>query len=36
MLNLQAEAQDVDLVIVSDAGGNFDWAVGRPYTSAVL
>ena len=35
MLNLQAEAQDVDLVIVSDAGGNFDWAVGRPYTSVV-
>jgi hypothetical protein len=33
LLALQAGGADLDLVIISDAGGNFDWALDRPYTS---
>jgi len=35
LLAIEAAGREFDLVIVSDAGGNFDWAVDRPYTSLV-
>ena len=33
LLALQAERHDLDLLIISDAGGNFDWALDRSYTN---
>ncbi|HYL77152.1 MAG TPA: patatin-like phospholipase family protein [Bryobacteraceae bacterium] len=33
LLSLQAEEDGVDILIVSDAEGNFDWALNRPYKS---
>jgi len=33
LLALETGGNDLDLMIISDAGGNFDWALDRPYTS---